>query len=96
MVSALYGLMPPDQMVQPYDVTLADLEPWERSQWASQTASAIVNHFGGISEVECHMGSRYLSLLGNALSDRGVKVEAPLSGLEVGERLQWYKQRRMT
>lgn len=81
-------------MVRPYDVTLSDLEPWERSQWASKTAFSIVHHFGSNSQFECHMGQQYLKLLGVALSDHGAEVEAPLSGLEVGQRLRWYKQRR--
>lgn len=46
ILSAQHGLVRPDQELAPYDLSLADLEPWERAWWAHEVEAQFAEVLG--------------------------------------------------
>lgn len=116
ILSALHGLVEPDAVLAPYDVTMAQTKresarqnhwPWTGQGYLcgvrGRLLSAVWSYAHGAGRwprgmpvvVEVHAGALYVEAitLANAYPD-AVTVEAPLAGLEIGERLHWYAERR--
>jgi hypothetical protein len=97
VLSALYGLVPPDRVLEPYEKTLSKASLSERRSWAARALQELTAEFGtsmGGLTFEIHAGSAYEGFgLSDGLRQLGAKVERPLSGLGLGKRLRWYKQR---
>lgn len=94
VLSALHGLLAPDQDVAPYDLTLATMSAEERYQWSVMVLAAIDRHAGlEVGDVvEVHAGALYRdSGLVDGLLARGLRVEVPTRGLGIGEQLRFYK-----
>lgn len=88
VVSAKMGLVRGDKVISPYDTTMQDLTPSERSTWASQVGAAIsrLAHEGRVTRpVLALVGKAYSGWIPVAEAD-GVRVVAPLEGLTAGER----------
>lgn len=99
ILSAKLGLLDPNQFVAPYDQTLSDLAPIDRSAWALGVAQALLDELEDDDDprelvVEIHAGAAYVKQLGPVLEAIGARVELPLKGLGIGEQLAWYKQQR--
>jgi hypothetical protein len=88
VLSAKHGLLAPDQLVEPYDLSLKELARNERQQWATRVLAEIERR--GLAGVRfyLHAGIQYSEFLAPALS-----AERPLSGLGIGKQLAWYKAR---
>jgi hypothetical protein len=87
VLSAKHGLVAPAQVLEPYDLTLKQLSRAQRRAWGKQVAESL--HELGDVALEAHAGSAYV----HALTDAGVKVSDPLSGLSIGHRKRWYLDR---
>lgn len=96
ILSAKYGVLDLDEVIAPYDMTLAGLSASERYQWSLGVLEALDRRVGLVSGdvVEVHAGSLYRdSGLVDGLLVRGVTVEVPAKGLGIGEQLRFYKSR---
>lgn len=93
VLSALYGAVPLDREIAPYDFRLGQLSKREREQWA------YCHVFGGGRIGESGRGRPLLLLAGEEYSQfvrpaagrNGWAVHEPLAGLQVGQRLAWLK-----
>ncbi len=92
IISALYGLVHPRQMIAPYDVTLTDMPIRERKQWAEAVAGQVRGSFPDALStiIEVHGGAAYTEHLVPLLRDAGYRAELPTPRLSFGKRLQWY------
>jgi len=84
VLSAKHGLVAPEQVLEPYDLTLSQLSRARRRAWAKQVAGCLLEL--GDVELEAHAGSAYV----HPLVEAGVKLADPLSGLSIGRRKRWY------
>lgn len=94
VLSAKYGLVGPEEVVAPYDVTLAVLSASERYQWSLGVLKALdrAMELKSGDVVEVHAGLLYRdSGLVDGLLARGVTVDIPAQGLGIGEQLRFYK-----
>jgi hypothetical protein len=93
VLSAKYGLLPLDRVIDPYDQTLKDATPTERAAWARSVAQALhARHgstFAGIT-FEFHAGMAYRVSLEEMLRNAGGTCTCPVQGLTMGERLAYY------
>lgn len=90
ILSALYGLVQPDDFLRPYDLALTSLTAAEREEWGARVRHQFVRDYGtDVSRVEIHAGGAYVRAFG---SPAGVEVAAPLSGLSLGRQLAWYNR----
>lgn len=85
ILSALHRVVDPNQVVQPYDVTLAtrDVEAW-----AVKTAAELLVVIPHGSTIAFFGGARYEAVVQHLIA-AGYSVERPLRGLQIGERLRW-------
>lgn len=96
ILSAEHGLVTPDQTIEPYDVTLRSRTKAEREAWSRRVAAQLVAvHGPGAGRVVAiHAGQLYANHLVPLLEAGGWRVQLPLAGLGIGERLRWYNDQR--
>jgi hypothetical protein len=96
ILSAMHGLVPPDQVLAPYDLALGDLSAAERRTWSRAVLADLEDELGdlGAHVFEVHAGADYVEHgLSAGLREAGAQVERPLEGLALGEQLAWYRAR---
>lgn len=84
ILSAKYGLLSPEDVVEPYDDTLQSMSKTERTSWGKRVSSQLKKL--GDHVYFAHAGQAHLKPLS------GVNVVDVLSGLRIGERLHWYNE----
>lgn len=103
IVSAKYGILRPDEVIEPYDKALTDLTPEERKEWDKvlfktwqQKGKPILLGQKGknrIPVLEIHAGAPYVEALKTLPTIRsGNIIRTPMEGLGIGEQLGWYKR----
>ena len=93
VLSAKHGLVHPDEVIAPYDLTLNSMPAPARRQWASRTLAQLEPHLQGVESVVFLAGQRYREFLEAPLRDRGLVVSVPMEGLRIGEQLRWLTRR---
>lgn len=86
ILSAKYGLLLPDDMIEPYEQTLKTMRTAERQAWAQDVLSALRQH--------CDLDSdEFVFLAGDAYRQNLVPhikhYIVPMEGLPFGKQLQW-------
>lgn len=94
VLSAAHGLLHPDRVVAPYDLTLRAMPPAARRAWAARVLDDLEVHLGGISRLVLFAGKLYREHLVPALEARGCALEVPLAGLAIGKQLAWFDAHR--
>lgn len=98
VLSARHGLVKPDQRLEPYEQTMPTTVTGQR-RWASVVLTQLEQQLGRAALAEAELvllaGSRYTDGLRGLLEACGVAVLEPLRGLELGERLSWFKRQRL-
>lgn len=86
ILSAEHGLVAPDEILEPYDTTMTDVEPRE---WEKQVREELPQ--AGVETAIVLAGSDYLedTTLGDTLDMWYPEYEAPTAGKRIGERMQW-------
>jgi hypothetical protein len=87
VLSAKYGLVEPERVLEPYDVTLKTMSSLERRRWGAQVAQQL-RQLGDVA-LEAHAGAHYV----RPLVEAGVALDEPLRGLAIGQRKRWYLER---
>lgn len=89
ILSAEYGLVPPDQVIAPYDRTLNTMSVPERRRWADHVGNQLSSQVPEAKHIIFLAGARYREFLAERLQREGVAVEVPMEGLRIGEQLSW-------
>jgi hypothetical protein len=89
ILSALHRVVDPDQVLEPYDVTL---QKCDAAAWARETAAELTRRIPKTCQVDYFGGALYEPVVQH-LKDAGYTVGRPLQGLQIGERLHWLKER---
>lgn len=91
ILSALHGLVEPDQHLAPYNVALSDLTAADRRAWGARVVVDLAERVplsGAVLEV--HAGSAYRNAIQEPLRREGAHMTVPLQGLKLGQQLAWY------
>lgn len=80
ILSAEHGLVMPDDVIAPYDVTLTMMCRAVRYAWAHETRAQLVGRFPGARFVVL-AGKHYRAAL------NGMRCEVPMMGMGIGEQL---------
>jgi len=92
ILSAQYGLVEPDERLEPYDRRLQDLDRADRREWGEVIADELGRRTQRGDRLIVLAGRSYVDpwrdLVGRTLA---LTVEEPLAGLGVGQRLHWLK-----
>lgn len=94
ILSAVYGLVDPLTLLEPYDVTMKDATTAQRRAWSErvlrQIDQAVEPQPGDLFQI--HAGAEYRNFgLDAGLLARRCRVEIPTEGLPIGKQLQFYK-----
>lgn len=84
ILSAKHGVVDPEVLLEPYDLTLQQMTKTQRSEWACATNIELQERFGDVSFIVL-AGKLY----GEALE--GLSCEFPLGSLSFGRRLRFLK-----
>jgi cytoplasmic iron level regulating protein YaaA (DUF328/UPF0246 family) len=92
ILSAKYGLLLPEDKIEPYDLTLNDMNSREVREWSEKVFNQMRNRLrlSEFSKVFFHAGTRYRKHLIPKLDKIGLRSEAPLSNLRIGKQKAWY------
>jgi hypothetical protein len=105
ILSAQHHLVDPEEALEPYSATMQALGPSGRADWAvfvaRQLEERLNEQLGGAwpwdwaVSVQLHAGRLYTDqLIPRLLGLSGLlTVHNPLEGLQIGQRLAWYKRR---
>jgi Family of unknown function (DUF6884) len=91
ILSAKYGLLKPDTVIEPYDETLNKMGVAQRKSWAAQVQTQMVDTLPDANEVVLFAGVRYRENLMSYLNGRYQAVSVPMDGLQIGRQLSWLK-----
>lgn len=93
ILSALYGLVHPDEVLEPYDQELTSASPRARRAWSDRVLQQLQEALGDLQGLhfEIHAGSPYRDHgLVEGLASRGATVSIPAAGLSLGQQLALY------
>lgn len=89
ILSAQYGLVDPERVIEPYEKTLNKMGVAVRRDWADACFDALVLHLAGVESIVFLAGAKYREFLVPALIRRGIEVHVPMEGLPIGKQLAW-------
>ena len=92
ILSAKYGVLSPDQITSPYELTLNKMAKAARVGWAVRTQVQLLDVLIPGAEVILLAGMRYREGIESLLKDRGFTVTVPLKGVSFGKQLAWLNQ----
>lgn len=93
ILSAKYGLLEPDEVIEPYDRSMDDLPAAERvglMRAAVHKLEARVGELAG-RVIEVHAGAKYVAPLSVALFGKGATLVSRTAHLRMGEPVAWYQ-----
>lgn len=98
ILSAKYGLVEPNQVIDPYEKTLNTMGIAARRAWAKQVMDQLPPWLADTPRVVFLAGARYREFLIQPLQCRdrgwGIDVEIPMKGLKIGEQLAWLRRQK--
>ncbi len=92
ILSAKYGLLAPDQVIEPYEKTLNKMGVQERKSWAKQVMLDLEKILSLSDEVIFLAGKRYRENLIKPIEELGCQVSIPMEGLTFGNQLKWLRK----
>ena len=85
ILSAKHGLLRPEQVIEPYEATLAGAAPAQIRAWSERTRPAVVDAIGDSDRVVFLCGRAYYA--GLLPLGAGVEVGTPLAGVGMGSQM---------
>jgi hypothetical protein len=92
ILSAKYGLLDPDETIEPYELTLKGASKHFKSEWALKVDEQIRASISPGKRLVMLAGDDYCSPLIEAGKDRPLHFVAPMAGLSLGNRLVFLNQ----
>lgn len=90
ILSAKYGLVKPEQVIESYDLTLNNFTERGREVWARKVYADIITNTKATDEMYWFAGVNYRKYLMRLLPN--IHHE-PVKGLGIGSQMKWYKDR---
>ncbi|UXT97982.1 DUF6884 domain-containing protein [Agrobacterium tumefaciens] len=87
VLSALHGVVDPEDIIAPYEHTLMTMGATERRAWGERVVAQLIKRgYDDGSPVIILAGSRYREPISRWLGDR---ASVPMQGLAIGQQLAW-------
>jgi len=96
ILSAKYGLLLPDDKIEPYNLTLNEMSSNEVKKWNERVFKQMNNRLQlrDFNKAFFHTGKRYREYLIPKLEGLGILCKAPLGNLGIGKQKAWYIKNR--
>jgi hypothetical protein len=92
ILSAKYGLLSPDDLIEPYEMTLKGASKQFKSDWAKKVDEQIRNTLDRKKRLIVLAGDDYYAPLVEASVERPLSFLAPMRGISLGNRLVFLNQ----
>ena len=89
ILSAKYGVVLPQVVLEPYDETLVNMGITGRRRWGLMVAKQLREKFPNINHFTVMAGSAYMAFRPWL---PGLNIRDPMAGLTIGRRLAWLKK----
>lgn len=89
ILSAKHGLVKPEQILEPYNLTLNTMKADARRQWGKIVLDELMTVLPAPASITFLAGSKYREYLSEPLREKGYEVLIPMQGLGIGKQLQW-------
>ncbi|MFC2053495.1 DUF6884 domain-containing protein [Chloroflexota bacterium] len=93
ILSAEYGLIDPNVIIEPYDVTLNKMPISKRRTWSLRVMQDFRPMLEKGDDIVILAGQKYREFLVKPLRSMGCQVKIPMEGLRIGEQLSWLSKR---
>jgi hypothetical protein len=91
ILSAKHGVVHPDQVIAPYDLTLRRMSQAERQAWGDRVRNQLQTIVRAGTRVMILAGEQYRKPIESFLSQRGHSLLVPMRGLDLFQQLRWLK-----
>jgi hypothetical protein len=91
ILSAKHGLLNPEDITDPYDLSLNSMKAADRRLWAKDVIAQFAGHLVS-RDVVILAGKKYRERIEPSLRECGVAVSVPMEGLGIGSQLQFLKR----
>lgn len=88
ILSSLYGVCEPDEILYPYDVSMTNFSLAEKRRWRDDVLSELKRLLPAGCKVIFWGGLMHRHTIVDGLKSRGHEVELPLMGLDIGMQLK--------
>lgn len=95
ILSALHGLIAPDDYLEPYNLSLKQLNSHQRQAWANRVVSSLDEHEKDLAgaKVEFLAGADYRHpILIDAMMKRGALISVPVTESGIGPQINEYRR----
>ena len=93
VLSAKYGLVHPDEVIERYELTLGnDFSAEQRLLWARRVYTQLAPHLNGVDYITLLAGQQYRKYLEGLLRDQGLVVCAPMEHIPWGGQQPWLEE----
>ncbi len=89
ILSAKYGLLAPDKVIEPYNVTLKTMPIGSRRLWAARVIQDLKPIVSLGDTVIFLAGDAYRENLITPIQNMRCQISIPMQGLRIGEQMQW-------
>jgi hypothetical protein len=89
ILSAKYGLINKDTLIEPYDITLNNMNALQRKEWSKVVFAELIKLEP--QQIDFYAGKKYREYLIPLLKNSGISCRIPLEGKGIGEQLKFYK-----
>ena len=90
ILSAKYGLVSPDTVIEPYEQTLNKMDVAARKAWSADLYQQSRGYLGlPESRIVFLAGLRYREFIIDRLAADGYRTDAPLARLGIGSQVRW-------
>jgi hypothetical protein len=93
ILSAKYGLLSPEEIVNPYNETLINMSKSERLEWSKNVYKKLISRIEKKDEIIFLAGEKYREFLAKELNSESYKTYAPMANLSIGNQLKWLNSR---
>ncbi len=91
ILSAKYGLLKPDDIIEPYEETLNTKSKNERIHWSHKVFDKLLKEISTNDKIVFLAGEKYREFIEKYLAEQNILFQAPLKKFSIGKQLQWYK-----
>jgi hypothetical protein len=88
ILSAKHGLLYKDTLIEPYDITLNNMNALQRKKWSKDVFEQLIKLEP--QQFDFYAGQKYREYLIPLLEDSGIQYQIPLVGKGIGEQLKFY------
>lgn len=91
IISAKYGILAPDEIVDPYELSIKQLKKHQKGEWIRKVESSLKNIISKKDQALVLAGAEYTKPMLRPLREIGCTVRTPLAGKSLGSRISWLR-----